>query len=160
VLRRESAPGRLVVVGIATLVCGVLFAALHHELPFLAYWTGACSPDDYAYECAARPFYDAVAGVAFTLSMGALALLALRYAPFRPTITCRGCGTRGFVLDIEPSAGRCPRCSNERFDYQIWFGGGGALGPRLERFREHDVAVADLVQRFQETRKSSTQRYL
>jgi hypothetical protein len=64
------------------------------------------------------------------------------------------------VLDIEPSDGRCPRCAGDRFDYQIWFGGGGAIGPRLERFREHDVAGPDLVQRFRETRKSSTRRYL
>jgi hypothetical protein len=160
ILRAEQAPSRLVVFGLFSLVAGGLFAALHHELPFLAHWSGACSPADYAYECETRGFYDAVAGVAGTAVFGACAWLAHRLGPMRPTVTCTSCRTSGWVLDLEPHAGRCPRCGGDRFDYQIWFGDGTGRGPRIERFREQDVAGADLVRRFRETRKSSMRRYL
>lgn len=159
ILRREAAPDRLLVFGGATLVAGLLFAVLHHELPFLAHWTGACSPEDYAYECAARPFYDVVAGVGFTVSMGVFCFVLHQRAPMRPTLTCRGCGTSGWVLDIEPTAGRCPRCGSDRFDYRIVLAGYG-VRPTFGFVREQDVAGADLVERFRETRKSSLHRYL
>lgn len=159
ILRREAAPGRLLVFGGATLVAGLLFGVLHHELPFVAHWTGACSPDDYAYECAARPFYDAVAGIGFTVLMGAFCFVLHQRAPMRPTITCRGCGTSGWVLDIEPTAGRCPRCGADRFDYRIVLAGYG-VRPTFAFVREQDVAGADLVERFRATRKSSLHRYL
>lgn len=158
-LRREQAPSRAVVFGIAALACGVLVAAAHHELPFLAYWTGACSPEDYAYQCETRGRYGLALGVATTALFGALAALGHRYVHMRPTLTCRGCGTSGWVLDIEPHGGRCPRCGGERFDYRIWFGTGTGVGPRLERVIEGDRAGPELVRRFQETRTSATRRY-
>jgi hypothetical protein len=148
------------VFGLASLVAGGLFAALHHELPFLAHWTGACSPEAYAYECEARGFYDAVAAVAGTALFGVLGWLGYRLGPMRPTVTCTQCHSRGWALDLEPHGGRCPRCGGQRFDYQIWFGGGTASGPRIERFREQGVEGPDVVRRFQETRKSSLRRYL
>jgi hypothetical protein len=159
VIRAELARGRLLAFGITALVCGGLMAALHHELPFLAHWTGACSPDDYAYECQTRVRFDVVAGVITVALFAGFGLLAHRLGPIRPTLTCRNCGTRGWVLDIEPHHGRCPLCGGDRFDYQIWVGGAAAAGPRLEHIIEDDAAGADLVRRFQETRNSATDRY-
>lgn len=158
VIRREAAPGRLLVFGISAVVAGALLGVLHHELPFLAHWTGACSPDDYAYECEARGFYDVVVGVLGFVLFAAFGWLGHRLGPIHPTITCKGCGTRCFALDLEATGGRCPRCGADRFAYQIWLAGGGALGPRVHRFREDDVAGADVVQRFRETRTSSLHR--
>lgn len=159
ILRAEQAPSRLVVFGLASLVFGALFAALHHELPFLAYWTGACSPEAYAYECEARGAWNGVAAVAATALFGAFCWLLHRAVPLRPTVTCRSCWTRGWVLDLEP-AGRCPRCGGDRFDYRVWFGSGHGKVPRIERFEELDVPGMHLVERFRETRKSSLRRYL
>jgi hypothetical protein len=159
VLRREASLGRLLVFGVVSLVSGGLFAAIHNELPFLAHWTGACSPDAYAYECEARPFWNAVAGVGVGLLMTAFSFTLHFKAPMRPTIRCRGCNTRGWVLDIEPTGGRCPRCGADRFDYRVVLARGGA-GPLLRFVRENDVAGADLVQRFRETRTSALDRYL
>ena len=158
-IRAEQAPSRLLVFGISALVGAGLVAAAHHELPFLAHWSGACSPEDYAYECPARAPYDALAGVAALVIFGALAIAAHRFARFPPTLRCRRCGTSGWVLDIEPHGGRCPRCGGDRFDYRIWFGGGTGFGPLLERVHEEDQAGRDLVRRFQDTRKSATRRY-
>jgi hypothetical protein len=158
-LRRQQAPSRALVFGIAALACGALFALAHHELPFLAHWAGACSPDDYAYECTVRGRYGALGGAGLAALLGALFALAHRYRRFPPTLTCRGCGTSGFVLDIEPHGGRCPLCGGERFDYRIWFGTGTGAGPRLERVVEEDRAGPDLVRRFRETRTSATRRY-
>lgn len=158
-IRAEQVPGRLVVLGIASVVCGIVIAAGHHEWPFLAYWSGYCSPADFAYACTSRVFFDVVAGVGSAVVAGALSVAGHRYGPIPPTITCRACGTSGWVLDIEPMLGRCPTCGGERFDYRTWFGSANGLGPVLERVEEHDVAGADLVERFRATRNSSMRRY-
>ena len=114
ILRAEQGPSRLLVFSVTAIACGVVAAAAHHELPFLAHWAGACSPEAYAYQCAARPFWSGVAGVGTAIGVGGLALAGHRYAPFRPTLTCRGCQTSGWVLDIEAHAGPSPRCGGDR----------------------------------------------
>jgi rubredoxin len=116
-------------------------------------------PERLRYECASRLLHGAVVGAGAAVLIGGLSLAGHRFGRIPPTLTCRRCGTSGWVLDIEPHGGRCPRCGADRFDYRIWFGGGNRLGPRLIRLREYDVAGAMLVQRFQETHGNWMRRY-
>lgn len=146
---------RCLIFGIATIFCGVCVGLFHDEWPFLAYWIGACSPADFAYECSSRGFYGVVAGVGTVVLMGGLVVVFshLLHLPLQPTLTCRRCETSGWVLDIEPHGGRCPSCGGDRFDYRIYFSAEDIFDD------EDDVAGADLVRRFRETRTSLTRRY-
>jgi hypothetical protein len=159
VVRAEQVPSRVLVFGITAVVCGVMGALAHYEWPFLAYWSGTCSPEKFAYKCAARWLSSMLAGVGTAALLAAFCLILHRIGPIRPTVTCRGCGKSGWVLDIEPHGGRCPCCGGDRFDYRIWFGSGNGAGPRLERVREDDMPGAELVTRFRKTRACALRRY-
>jgi drug/metabolite transporter (DMT)-like permease len=89
IIRAREAPGRLVVFGITAIVCGVLVAAAHGEVPFLSYWIGACSPNDYAYECASRLLHGAVVGAGAAVLIGGLSLAGHRFGRIPPTLTSR-----------------------------------------------------------------------
>lgn len=158
-IRRAQRGTHLFVAAFSSVLIGALVLGLHHELPFLSYWTGACSSQMYAYECPSRMSHGIVACVGAAIVAAALVVLLYRFAPIRPTLKCRSCGTWGWALDLEPHDGRCPRCGGDRFDYRAWTVGGGGGGVRLEQLREDDVAGIDLVRRFRETRSSLWQRY-
>lgn len=158
-IRRAQRGTHLFVAVFSSVLVGALVFGLHHELPFLARWAGACSSAAYAYECPSRMSYGIVAGACAAVVFGALVVLLYRVAPIRPTLVCRGCRTWGWALDLEPSGGRCPRCGGDRFDYRAWVVTGGGQGAGLEKLREDDVAGIDLVRRFRETRRSLWHRY-
>lgn len=156
-IRQAQRGTHLAVAAFSSVLIGALVVALHHELPFLAYWTGACASGTYAYECPSRMSYSIAAGAGAAIVVGALVVLLYRVVPIRPTLRCRRCRTWGWALDLEPGDGRCPRCGGDRFDYRVWAVSDDGRG--VEQLREDDVAGIDLVRRFRETRKSLWRRY-
>jgi hypothetical protein len=155
---REAAPVLLTTLGIVVPVMAVLLAVLHHEYPFLAYMTGACSRADYVYECARAPF-DALAGVLGLVVFGGFGAALYRWRRMPPTITCEACGGTGWVLDLEPRGGRCPRCGHGLFTYRATTAHGNPNGPMLVRIVEHHRPGAELIARFHATRRSWMHRY-
>lgn len=124
-IRAETHRSYAIAFGVSALVIAGLVGGLHYEeLPFLAYLFDYCSPGQYRYEC----HYPAVLDwMAAGITVGAVgiplaALLRVRRIP--PTVTCRGCGTRGWILDLENSEGRCPICGFDRFRYRTLEGAG------------------------------------
>jgi hypothetical protein len=131
---------------------------LHHELPVLAWAANVCSPEGYAYECPRTP-YNAAAGAIGLVLFAGVSLLAYRHRRIPPTVECRSCGGRGWVMDLEPREGRCPRCAGSRFTYRTRLASGGPLGPTVQVVHEPEADGAALVRRFRETRKSLFDRY-
>jgi hypothetical protein len=159
-VRRHQAGAMRFLVGFVALLGAWLGAGIHHEAPFLAWMTGACSRTGYAYECAVRGRFDVVAGALGLALAGGLTRLALRWRRIPPTVRCESCGRWGWVMDLEPREGRCPRCAGSRFHYRTRLAGvhaGG--GPLLRLVEERDADGAALVRRWRETQKSALDRY-
>ncbi len=57
-----------------------------------------------------------------------------------PTVTCLGCGGRGWIDDLEKPDGACPACGAARFAYYRFRGQHAAL-------TEAEISGADLVKR-------------
>jgi hypothetical protein len=157
-VRRDVATGTIIVFVVFTLIAAGLVGVMHRELPFLARMTGQCSPGEYAYECDTLA-YDVVAGLIGFVLFGAFAALAFRYRRIAPTVRCGSCGGRGWVMDLEPREGRCPRCGGDAFSYRTVLAGSDGLGPVLRHVEEAHVAGTALVDRFRRTRGSLFDRY-
>jgi hypothetical protein len=157
-IRRETSRVRWITLAICVPIMAGLLAVLHHEYPFLAYMTGACSRADYVYECARAP-YDALVGVLGFFVFAGFGAAAYRLWRISPTITCESCGGTGWVLDLEPRGGRCPRCGNGLFTYRATTASGNPDGPLLVRIVEHHRPGAELIARFHATRRSWMHRY-
>jgi hypothetical protein len=157
-VRQDLARGTIVVFVVVTLMFGILSGVLHRELPFLARMTGQCGPDQYAYECDTLA-YDALAGFLGFMACGVLAAVVYRYRRIPATVRCESCGGRGWVMDLEPRDGRCPRCAGHFFSYRTNLPGAHGLGPVVHRVEEEHVEGHALVKRFRETRKGLFDRY-
>jgi hypothetical protein len=149
---------RIVIVFMAA-IGAWLGAGIHHEAPFLAWTTGACPRAGYAYECAARGRFDVVAGALGLVLLGGLTKALFRWRRIPPTVRCLSCERWGWVMDLEPREGRCPRCAGSRFSYRTRLVGAHADAPFVRLFEEHDVDGAALVRRWRETRDSAFDRY-
>jgi len=111
--------------GASSFVIAGLIGGLHYEeIPFLAYLFDYCSPDAYRYDCHYPRALDwLAAGVTWVAAAIVLAVL-FRFRRIQPTVTCQGCGRRGWIIDLEDSAGRCPLCGYDRFRYRTIEGTG------------------------------------
>ena len=137
--------------GIAVLAGGMLFGA-HTEMPFLADLAGACDGARYLSAWEYPPLFDWLAGFVglFLTGLYCLLLFHVRSIP-PPAVYCEGCDGAGWVRDLEPTRGGCPRCRGDRFTY---FGrsvpSGGALP--FSTLVEPQVAGRALVERYRSHR--------
>jgi len=141
-------------VAVVAVVSGGLIGGLHYEeLPFLADWLGYCDGAGFPAECEYPGRLDWLAGVAGGVVMGfvLVPLVPLARRRFRPSVFCRGCDGAGWIEDLVPTGGRCPRCGSDRFDFDsteldpVFAFGSAFFLPR--RNRERDVRGAELVVR-------------
>jgi hypothetical protein len=157
-IRRETARGMIVVLGIAALVMAALAAVAHHEVPLLAYWAGACSPDELGYQCSRLP-WDLLSGAFALLALGGFLVVLYRRRRIPPTIVCESCGGLGWVLDLEAGNGECPRCGGTTFTYRNTFAGVLADAPHLQHVQETGMDGGFLVRRFRDTKNATFTRY-
>jgi hypothetical protein len=108
---------RLILAG-AAVVVGAMLGGAHYEEPLLPYLLGLCAPDVARGDCAYDHWLDVAAGLAATALFGAFFFVVYRLRPLRPTVSCRRCDGAGWIEDLRNSAGRCPRCSHDRFRYR------------------------------------------
>ncbi len=135
------------------LLSGALIGGANHEEPFFAAWLGYCDGVRYLVECEYPPAIDWIAGLVGALVIGLVVAPAIPLARrrIRPTVFCRSCPGAGWIEDLVPRDGRCPRCGGSRFDHErtaldtLFAGESVFFLPR--RDRERDVAGSDLVAR-------------
>jgi hypothetical protein len=131
--------------GVVALLGG-LFAIAHAEAPLLAQLAGACEGVRYLSSCRYSPLYDVLAGLLGLLLCGGYVLLlfrTIRRVP-APTVYCQRCDGAGWVRDIEPTHGHCPRCGHDRFAYRYFRAG---PGPGFRVIVEPDVRGEALITR-------------
>jgi hypothetical protein len=157
-VRRDGGRGTIAVLVVATLVLSGVAFGVHGEEPLLARMTGQCAPGQYAYECNTLA-YDVLAGILGLIVFGTFVALLYRYRRVRPTVHCESCGRRGWIMDLEPREGRCPRCAGSVFSYHTILVRTNGHGPVFLRVDEASVDGRALVQLFHETRKSRGDRY-
>lgn len=157
-IRRETARGMTIVFAIAAVAMAALAALAHHEMPVLAWWAGACSPDDFLYECNRLPWDLLMGGIGLIVFGGFVALM-YRKRRIPPTIECESCGGKGWVMDLEATDGSCPRCGGSTFTYSNTFAGVLGETPTLQRARETGMDGGMLLRRFRETRHAAFDRY-
>ncbi len=116
-LRRASRRLILLMAGCSVLA-GAMVGGFHYEEPFLPQLLGVCAPDASRGDCEYSAWLDVAAGVAATVAFGAVCFVAYRLRRLSPTVFCRSCGGCGWIVDLQPSAGRCPSCGHGRFRYR------------------------------------------
>ena len=159
VIRRAEARTWVVLLTAMTLVTAGGIAVLHYEWPVVDYSMGTCNPDAVLSDCVSRGRTSVVIGIVAGVVCAMLSVVVHRHRPIRPTITCDDCGGVGWVMDLEPRNGRCPRCAHHSFTYRAYvWRPYGVLGG-IHRIVEHGMPGADLIRRFHLTRRSATNRY-
>lgn len=141
-VRRETARGtRWVFLGVAV-VAGLLVWGLHHEEPFLPYWLSICSQETPRYDCEYSAWLDLLAGGSTVGVFGVFTWMHYRLRRIRPTVRCKGCDARGWIEDLNSTAGRCPHCGHDHFAYWAL----EITGVPLARiWRSRDVTGQDLL---------------
>ena len=134
---RRFGRGYRMAVPVVTLLVGGLVGGYHYEEPFLPYWLGVCGDGVDRADCVYRPVLDWLAGFGGALAFGLFALAAYKFRRIPPSVTCLGCGGRGWIVDLEPTGGRCPRCGHDRFRY-LRVVAAGVPAIRLWRLAEVD----------------------
>jgi hypothetical protein len=118
-IRAETDRSYAIAFGVTAVVLAGLGGGLHYEeLPFLAYLLGYCSPPEARYECSYPVWVDGLAAVITLVAVSAGLAVVLRHRRIQPTVTCRGCESRGWIIDLAAKGGRCPRCGHDRFRYR------------------------------------------
>jgi ribosomal protein L37E len=159
IIRGAEARTWIVLLVITTLVVAGGMGVLHYEWPIVDYARGACSRDAVLSDCVARTRTSLVVALVAGLLAAPLSILVYRRRPIRPTVTCERCGGMGWVLDLEPANGRCPRCGYPSFTYQAYVWQAFDATGGIRRIVEHDMSGADLIRRFHQTRRSALARY-
>lgn len=108
-------------------IAGLVGAGVHHEYPFLLPWLGLCAPGVRLYRCEGSWGVNIAFGLLCAALLAAYVVLLHRWVPVRRVMSCRSCGGRGWILNLEPD-GRCPRCGGDRFDARIWRSGLASAG--------------------------------
>jgi hypothetical protein len=93
---------------------------LHTESPFLAYALSRCPNARFAAECDYEPALDWMAGVLGLVGWLLFAGLLLAVRRPAPTIFCAGCDGMGWIADLVPTGGACPRCGRDEFDHRTF----------------------------------------
>lgn len=108
---------RLILAGTGVVVAAMV-GGFHYEEPFLPYLLDICAPNVSRGACAYNHWLDVAAGLAASAVFSAFGFGLYRLRPVRPTVSCRRCDGAGWIEDLLASAGRCPRCGNDRFRYR------------------------------------------
>lgn len=123
-VRRQTRTMVAAVLASAVLILAGLAAGLYVERPVLPYWLGICGAEVRQYDCEYDPALDAAVGLGTALLLGLAALALSKHRRVPPTVTCEACGGRGWIADLVPAGGRCPRCGHDRFRYRVIEAGG------------------------------------
>jgi hypothetical protein len=116
-IRRKTNPGTKWAFLGSAVVVGLLVGGLHYEESFLPHWLSICASDVAWYDCEYSGWLDVLAGAAAFIFFGAFVWIIFKVRRIPPTVTCEQCGGRGWIEDLEPTGGRCPRCAHDRFSY-------------------------------------------
>jgi hypothetical protein len=113
---------RIIAIGTAvlSLVCGLTLGVLASS-----WWIGIAG------------------GFAYLVLGGGLSMLLLATG-MTPTVLCRSCPGHGWILDLKPTQGACPRCGNDKYDYRRTTVGSANMPVSLDM---HDVSGSELVAR-------------
>lgn len=117
-IKRQAGRGMSAIFAGVSVLAGGLLLGGHMEEPILADALGACEGVELLVDCEYPAYYDWIAGLLGLVGMGLFAALMfrIRRAPL-PTLFCEGCDGAGWVRDLEPAIGRCPRCRHDRFTF-------------------------------------------
>lgn len=131
---------------ICVVLLGGAVGGFHHEQPFLPHLLGLCPTEVKWWDCPNIPLLSVGLGLLSGVVFAAYVAILLMLVPVRRVITCRGCGGRGWILDLEPD-GLCPRCGCERFDARIAKSGLVSAGtiPYVAIRRIDNVSGAELL---------------
>lgn len=144
IVRRETRRAYVIAFSLTALVIAGLVAGLHYEeYPFLAYLFGFCEPGETAYTCIYPLPLDGSAG---TLALGLVGPV-FAWLPERrripPSVGCLTCGGGGWILDLEASGGRCPRCGSDGFRYRALEASGN---PTVRIWRMDEMRGTELLE--------------
>jgi hypothetical protein len=159
IVRRAEARTWVVLLTTFTLIMSGGSAVLHHEWPILDYTLGSCSPDAVLSDCTSRGTTSVLVGIGAAILFALLSVVAHRHRIIRPTIMCEHCGGTGWVMDLEPRNGRCPRCAHDSFTYRAFIVQAHGDRGGVRRLVEHGMHGPELIRRFHETRHSAMTRY-
>jgi hypothetical protein len=116
-LRSQTARATAWVFFGASVIVGLLIWGLHHEEPFVPYWLSICPRDVPRYDCEYSPWLDFLAGASAFGVFGLFVWITFKLRQIRPTVRCKRCGGRGWIVDLQSTAGHCPACGHDRFAY-------------------------------------------
>lgn len=144
VVRRETRRAYVIAFSLTALVIAGLVAGLHYEeFPFLAYLFGFCEPEEAAYACDYPSILDWSAGALALGVVGPVLALLLERRRIPPSVSCLTCGGGGWILDLEATEGRCPRCGSDGFRYRALEAAGN---PPVRIWRMDEVRGAELLE--------------
>jgi len=144
VVRRETRRAYVIAFSLTALVIAGLVGGLHYEeFPFLAYLLGFCEPGENAYACDYPSILDWSAGGLTLGVVGPVLALLIKRRRIPPSVSCLTCGSGGWILDLEATEGRCPRCGSDSFRYRALEAAGN---PAVRIWRMDEVRGAELLE--------------